>query len=56
MVGQYTLPGFSVLSLNVRDILNKTKRQTILKYIKEKQIDIVCMQETYICHQNILTT
>ena len=44
----------SVLSLNVRGILNKTKRQTILKYIKEKQIDIVCMQETYICHQKYI--
>ena len=37
----------SVMSLNVRGLHDKSKRRSIFQYIKDKLIDIACLQETY---------
>ena len=37
----------SVMSLNVRGLHEKAKRRSIFQFIKDKSIDIACLQETY---------
>ncbi len=36
-----------VASLNARGLNNSTKRKTLLHWIQDKHIDIVCLQETF---------
>ena len=45
--------GFSVASLNVRGLHNHSKRSTIYSWLNDKQLDIVCLQETYCTEKNI---
>ena len=35
-------------TLNVRGIRNKNKRRSIFQWARDKQIDILCLQETHI--------
>ena len=43
----------SLLTLNTRGLKNNTKRKTIFKYLKEKKVDIACLQETHVSKNDI---
>ncbi len=37
----------NIVTINVRGLNNPQKRQTILQWLKFKQFDIICLQETF---------
>ena len=41
-----------VTSINVRGLRNNAKRKRIFKILKEKKVDIACLQETYITKED----
>ena len=42
---------FKISTLNVRGIRNKDKRRSVFLWAKEKNIDILCLQETHITEE-----
>ena len=43
----------SLMTVNARGLKNKFKRKCMFTYFKEKQIDVVCIQESHITKRNI---
>ena len=44
---------FSIATLNVRGLHNFEKRNTIYQWFKDKNINIVCLQETFCTEKNV---
>ena len=42
-----------IASINVRGLNQRSKRLTLLKWAKDKNIDILCLQETFCTPENI---
>ena len=43
----------NICSLNARGLKNKTKRKILFKELKNKNMDVVCFQETYLLLQDL---
>ena len=39
---------FSLGTLNVRGLNNKSKRRVLYNYLRKHKIDVACLQETYV--------
>ena len=44
-----------IISANVRGLRQSIKRKDLLDYLKEKQPDIICLQETHLVQEDINT-
>ena len=42
-----------IISLNVRGLSSKEKRQTLFHWVDENKIDILCLQETFCTTLNV---
>lgn len=48
------MANLNICSLNVRGLRNKIKRKTLFYKFSKERYDIICLQETYITHNDII--
>ena len=46
------MPLFNVSTLNVRGLIDSSKRKSIFSYLENEKFDIACLQETHCTEHN----